>query len=93
MGRDLVALIKIEVLPFDYWSVLNEISFRMEVSAEDAALIDLIAEVTLDEGSDLQGLRTLYGRISGVKVSDPIKSWPQGVECQFDLHVRPADEG
>lgn len=91
VARDLAALNKIELLPFDYWGVMNEISMRREVSDENAALIDQIAEVTCDEGFDLHGLRTLYRSISRVRVSDPITSWPQGVECDFHLRLGLAD--
>ena len=45
--RDLATLNKIELLSFDDWGVMNEISTRREVSDENAALIDQIAEVTL----------------------------------------------
>ena len=83
--RDLAALNKHEMLPFDYWGMSTEICLAMELNHGQRALIDGVAAVTADDGFDFPALRHIYESSAGLRVSDPVKGWPKGVETDFTV--------
>ncbi len=54
--RDLASLNKVETLPWDGWGLM----MRREPSADDVALLDRVAALTLDPDAAFDDLRTLY---------------------------------
>ena len=83
--RDLAALNKREMLPFDYWGMTVGICLAMGLNDGQRALIDRIAAVTADGGFDFPALRDAYESWEGLRVADPVKGWPKGVETDFTV--------
>ncbi|MEE8297662.1 MAG: transglutaminase-like domain-containing protein [Hyphomicrobium sp.] len=86
--RDLAALNKREITVFDYWGIGTEMCLHGAVSDEHRRVIDGLAAVTADDAWNFAALRRAYEEIPAVRVSDPIKSWPKGVETDFNLNLR-----
>ncbi len=85
--RDLAALNKREVTVFDYWGMATEMCLQGAVSDQQRRVIDDLAAVTADDAWDFPALRRAYETLPGVRLSDPIKSWPKGVETDFNLSI------
>ena len=83
--RDLAALNKREMLPFDYWGMALDICLSMALDEHQRALIDRLAAVTADDGFDFPALRDIYESSEGLRVADPVKGWPKGVETDFTV--------
>lgn len=83
--RDLAALNKREMAPFDYWGMSLDICLAMDLNDGQRALIDRLAAVTADDGFDFSALRDIYESSAGVRVSDPVKGWPKGVKTDFTV--------
>ncbi len=43
----------------------------------------MFAAVTADDGFDFPALRDIYESSTGLRVADPAKGWPKGVETDF----------
>ena len=56
--RDFLALNKIEILPWDGWGLMT--GPEQPVSAEDLALLDRIAALTLADNTAFDDVRSLY---------------------------------
>ncbi len=83
--RDIAALNKIESCPFDWWAVGIDICKNMRVTNEQRQIIDELASLIADESFDFGAIRRANAEHPDARLSDPIKSWPKGVECDFTL--------
>lgn len=82
--RDLAALNKVELLPWDCWGLIE--GQDAELSGDDMALLDRAAELTLADDSAFPELRALYEGEPGLRVSPTIRSWVQdkAIEVAID---------
>ena len=83
--RDLACLNRFEMLPFDEWGIAHEIGTHQRVSDEERELIDRLADLTSGESVDFQGLRQIFTDTDALRVTDPIYSYPKGVETEYSL--------
>lgn len=83
--RDLAALNKREMLPFDYWGLAAEIAEQQCVTETQRSRIDQIAGVIADECFDFSKLREIYKQSPSLQVNDPITSWPKGERTNYVL--------
>ena len=72
--RDLAALNKAELLPWDCWA-LGDIEEGGTPSTEDAALLDRVATLTLAGNEAFPGLRSIYENEARLRVPPVIKSY------------------
>ena len=66
--RDLLALNKVEVLPWDFWGVLT--TELAQSGPEGLALIDRLAELTLAGDAAFPQVRALYDETLGLRVPE-----------------------
>ncbi len=71
--RDLAALCKVELLPWDAWGLM--LTPDEEMDAEEIALIDRVAELTTAEVPDVAAIRELYSRDDRLRVPSTIVSY------------------
>jgi len=74
--RDFAALNKREMLTFDIWGLNASYPYDALLEAGDAALLDEIAALLLDEAGTFAALRAIYERDERVKVPRVIRSQP-----------------
>ncbi len=82
--RDLAALNKVEMLPWDYWGPAIEFCLRGEVEASALSWLDRLADLTAAADPDLDLLRARYLESDGLQVPDEILSYPNGRETRVD---------
>ncbi len=82
--RDLAALNKVEMLPWDYWGPAVDFSSKGEVEAAALPWLDGLAELTAAADPALDRLRALYLESAGLEVPDRILSYPNGRETRLD---------
>jgi len=76
--RDLAALNKVELLPWDYTEYIdNPFKSIDEVSTEELNIIDSLAALTSQQGPDLINLMNSYTKNSQFRVSGQVKSYTQ----------------
>lgn len=75
--RDLAALNKVELQPWDYWSFAVDLADAGTIAEEEEVLLDDIAAVIAPGAPTLAEVRRLYER-SDVAVPDTIVSFPYG---------------
>jgi hypothetical protein len=80
--RDLAALNKVELLPWDCWGVI--LAGALDNPADLAAL-DRAAELTAGSVPDLAAVHALYGADPRFRVSGPIQSYVDGALQAIDL--------
>ncbi len=71
--RDLASLNKMELLPWDCWGLIE--GEDKNLSADDMALLDRVAALTLADNSAFAEMRTLYENDSRLCVPSVIKSY------------------
>jgi hypothetical protein len=71
--RDLAALCKVELLPWDSWGQME--TDVKDLGEEDLALLDRVAELTTDPIPDVAEIRALYGKHDEVRVPTTILSF------------------
>ena len=69
--RDMLALNKIELLPWDQWNLMPK-DAQEEASAEEIELLDRIASITRGDEPDISELRSLY---ASLKELHPAENW------------------
>jgi hypothetical protein len=79
--RDLLALNKIEVLPWDGWGLVAK--EERDLSADDMLLLDRIAELTRVDEPPFAEVRAIYERTAGLRVPPDYVVHPQ----RFDLRA------
>ncbi len=83
--RDTAALNKHEVTAFDWWGIGTDMCLSGQVTDEQRLVVDELSMLSADSSFDFEGVRQIYDERSDVHLSDPIKSWPKGVETDFAL--------
>jgi hypothetical protein len=83
--RDVAALNKVELLPWDCWGLLI-LAPTMD-NADDLSLLDRLAELTLGEVPDFESVRALYESDPRLKVSGEIQSYIDGELRMLELAV------
>jgi hypothetical protein len=74
--RDVAALNKVELLPWDCWGLIN--GSDDEISPEDMDFLDHLAELTYGDVSNFNEVRNIYERDPRVRVGDTIGSYIDG---------------
>ena len=80
--RDLAALNKREMLPWDYWGISRAMRPGVPLGAETAARIDAVAALIADPGRDWEALRETYDREETLRVPSVVMSFPKGVPTE-----------
>src|SRR5690606_14680958 len=82
--RDIAALAKMELLPWDCWGLIDE--EKSKIDAEALALLDHAARLALAGDDLLEELLALYNREPRLRVPVVINSYPaQGVQHRVTL--------
>jgi hypothetical protein len=76
LGRDLAALNKMELLPWDGWGIIDAPEDKL--STEDWALLDHAAELTLADNSAFERVRALYEGDERLHVPPVIRTYGAG---------------
>lgn len=71
--RDLAALCKVELLPWDSWGLM--LTEQDDLTADDLALLDRVAELTTDPVPDVAEMRALYQKHDTLRVPTTIVSF------------------
>lgn len=73
--RDVASLNKVELLPWDSWGIIE--GGDEELSAEDYAFLDHLAELTSGDVPDYEQVRTLYENDARLRVPTTIYSYTE----------------
>jgi len=76
--RDLAALNRREMLPWDYWGMARAFGPGVTLPLATAARLDEIAAITTGPASDWQALRATYETAEDLRVSPTVLSFPGG---------------
>ncbi len=82
--RDLAALNKVEMLPWDYWGPAVDFCLSSDVEASALPWLGSLAELTAAADPNLDRLRAVYLERDGLQVPDQILSYPNGRETRLD---------
>lgn len=77
--RDVAALNKVELLPWDCWGLI--LKYEMDdnqIEATDLALLDQLAELTSGDVPDFEQVRSLYEADPRLRVTETIQSYVDG---------------
>ncbi len=77
--RDVAALNKVELLPWDCWGLI--LKYEMDdnqIEAADLALLDQLAELTGGDVPDFEQVRSLYEADPRLRVTETIQSYVDG---------------
>lgn len=77
--RDVAALNKVELLPWDCWGLI--LKYEMDdnqIEAADLALLDQLAELTGGDVPDFEQVRSLYESDPRLRVAETIQSYVDG---------------
>lgn len=89
--RDLAALNKAEVLPWDAWGVGDGGPGGKEAGEAELAVLDAAAEVTIE--ADFERVRALYRSTPSLRVPETITSYQSyDGECEVRLRGDPQDQ-
>ncbi len=83
--RDLAALNRVELLPWDSWGLADR-----EPDEDDLALLDRVAALTLAGNEAYPAVRALYESDERLRVPDQIRSYTGPVAAVVDLHAEEA---
>ena len=81
--RDLAALNKVELLPWDGWGLIERRDD--ELTAADLVLLDRVAELTAGDVPNFKTVRALYEREAGLRVPATIHSFVDGGTLTVNL--------
>jgi len=73
--RDLAALNRVEVLPWDDFGMMGDIAPGEEPDAEQLALLDRAAALTTEPDAHFDALRALYAEEPSLRVGEKVKNW------------------
>lgn len=76
--RDVAALNKREMLPWDYWGLSRNMSPRSPISEAAAIRLDTLAALTADPERNWQALRESYDGDELLRVPSVVMSFPKG---------------
>ena len=74
--RDLAALNKVELLPWDCWGMI--LMDTASLPPDDLSMLDQLADLTYKDVPDFERVRQLYESDSRLRVSDAIQSYING---------------
>jgi hypothetical protein len=80
--RDLAALNKREMLPWDYWGIARELRPGVPVSEATATRLDDISALTTSLEPHWQSLRDTYERDAALRVPSVVLSFPGGAPIE-----------
>ncbi len=80
--RDVAALNKVELLPWDCWGIIEKEQLD---DPDDLALLDRLAALTCADVPDFKAVRALYEHDPRLRVPDTIESYIDGVMQKVDL--------
>ncbi len=80
VARDLAALNRIELLPWDDWGMLLRLGQEDATPTEDLARLDRAAEIGRAPERWFSELRTLYRDDRELRVPERVKNWETGAE-------------
>lgn len=80
--RDLAALNKREMLPWDYWGISRGMKPRVPLAEATAARIDALAALIAGPDPDWKTLRETYEREDAFRVPPVVLSFPRGVPTE-----------
>lgn len=83
--RDVAALNKVELLPWDCWGLIN--GSDDEIPPEDMAFLDHLAELTSGDVPDFEGVRAIYDTDPRVHVGKSIGSYLEGQLEPVELNL------
>ncbi|HBH02994.1 MAG: hypothetical protein A2W08_14125 [Candidatus Rokubacteria bacterium RBG_16_73_20] len=83
--RDLAALNKQELLPWDYWGLARHLAPGSGVPDAVAARLDALAGVVAAEPPDPAAVRAAYDGDEAVRVPAVVRSFPRGGPLDVDL--------
>lgn len=81
--RDLAALNKVELLPWDLWGVL--LKRDEEMTPADNSLVDRAASAAQNVYADFDGMQALYEGEAQLRVPQVIQSWVNGAMQAVDV--------
>jgi hypothetical protein len=76
--RDLAALNKREMLPWDYWGISRDMKPGVPVSETVVTRIDALAALIADPSPDWRTLREVYDTDAALRVPPVVMSFPRG---------------
>ncbi len=82
--RDLAALNKVELLPWDCWG-LGDVNDKHVASAEEAALLDRAAALTLADNTAFAQMRSFYENTERLRVPPVIRSYTDAGALEIRL--------
>jgi hypothetical protein len=80
--RDLAALNKREMQPWDYWGISRDMRPGISLSEATAARIDALATLIADPDPDWKTIRETYDRDEAFRVPPVVMSFPKGVPTE-----------
>ena len=83
--RDLAALNKHEMLPWDYWGIARDLSPEKPISDEVSARIDAIARLIAPDPPDWKEVTASYEASASVQVPYVVLSFPYGAPIDVTL--------
>ena len=81
--RDVAALNKVELLPWDSWGLIEKRDD--ELSTDDLVLLDRVAELTAGDVPHFETVRMLYEHQPGLRVPPTIRSYVDGKMITVEL--------
>ncbi|MDI7277620.1 MAG: transglutaminase-like domain-containing protein [Anaerolineae bacterium] len=81
--RDLASLNKVELLPWDAWGIID--ARDEDLSADDLALLDQVAELTSGDVPGFNRVRQLYETDDRLRVPATIRSYTEAGPVMVDL--------
>ncbi len=81
--RDVASLNKMELLPWDSWGMMR--GRDEDITEEDKAFLDRLAELTAGDVPEISKVRTLYESDPRLKVPGVITSYTQAGVQTIDL--------
>jgi hypothetical protein len=83
--RDVAALNKVELLPWDCWGLIN--GTDDEISPEDMAFLDHLAKLTSEDVPNFEEVQSIYENDSRVRVGKSIGSYLKGQLEPVELNI------
>ncbi len=81
--RDVASLNKMELLPWDAWGLMDKRDEQL--TPEDLAFLDRLADLTKDDVPDFEKVRELYENDERLRVPVRVKSYTQAGIQMIDL--------
>jgi hypothetical protein len=85
MLRDLAALNKMELLPWDCWGIMNEIGGDEDITAAHTILLDKVAQLTTAAETPLSEIKAIYENEPGPRVPPTVRSYVAGQPVEEDV--------